>query len=99
MRKHDLIIDDRALLEATEAYQYYEDVQAGLGDRFSKNLEQQIDYIRFYPQHFACVRGSIRQALVPRFPYLIFYECLKDTVVIYSVFYARQNPVRKPDND
>ncbi|MBS1624647.1 MAG: type II toxin-antitoxin system RelE/ParE family toxin [Bacteroidetes bacterium] len=93
---YDLIIDDRALLEAADAYQYYEEAQPGLGDRFFKSLEQQIEYIRFNPKHFACVKGNIRQVLVPRFPYLIFYEHIAGKVAVYSVFHTSQDPAKKP---
>jgi plasmid stabilization system protein ParE len=87
--------DDKALLQFYESYDYYEEQQIGLGDRFRQNLEDSIDYIQKYPHHFERVKEDIRQTLVPKFPFLVIYEVFGDTIVIYAIFHTSRNPKEK----
>lgn len=95
---YKLKVRRRAEDQIKAAYEYYENAQIGLGDRFLHNLDQQLQYIRHYPKHFPRLIGDIRQALVYRFPFQIVYEQIEDTVVVYSVFHTSQNPDRKLEN-
>lgn len=95
---YKLKLRQRAEDQVKAAYEYYENAQIGLGGRFLRNLDQQLQYIRHYLGHFPRLIGDVRQALVYRFPFLIVYEQIEDTVVVYSVFHTSQNPDRKFEN-
>jgi hypothetical protein len=56
-----------------EIAQYYNYQQAGLGYRFIESLDAQIQRIRTNPPIFSKVTDTVRRALIPNFPHLMFY--------------------------
>lgn len=96
MTSYKLEIKEEASLEALEAYLYYEEQQKGLGERFLKQLDASINYLRENPLHCQIKHSVYREALVKVFPYIIIYELAKDTVVVFSIFNTYRNPKSKP---
>ena len=47
-----LEIKEEAYYDIQDAYNYYENKQSGLGDRFIEELEEKINYLQLYPLHF-----------------------------------------------
>jgi len=92
---YQLIIEERAIHEAQDAFDHYETEQAGLGVRFKNELEKAIDYLLVRPKHFQKIKKEIRQAFVPGFPYLIIYEIMGENIVVYAVFHTSRNPRKK----
>ena len=90
-----IILEDRAISEVQEAYDYYEKQQIGLGERFKSELDRCINYIQKHPQHFKKVKKEIREALIHKFPNLVVYELIAEDIVIYAVFHAHRNPKEK----
>jgi plasmid stabilization system protein ParE len=41
---------------------------------------------------YRVVHESYRRAVVRRFPYVVFYEHLDNTIIVYSVFHCSQDP-------
>lgn len=91
--KFDISI--QAIEDARKAYEYYEEKQEGLGERFDVNLDNIINYITNYPKHFRIVKKEYRQVLVKSFPYLVIYSIKKDTVLVHRVFNTSRNPKKK----
>ena len=92
-------LDDRAINEADEAYRYYEEKQAGLGDRFKDELNECMHYIQNNPYQFKKVKGQIREAVIKTFPYIIVYKVVKEIIIVGAVFHTSQNPKKKFNND
>ena len=44
------------------------------------------------PELYAKVHEEYRRALVRRFPYAVFYEYSRGTVIVYSIFHTSQDP-------
>lgn len=87
-----LKILELAALEIDDGHAYYNLQQANLGDRFKKDVQIAIDTIVSSPKLYPQVDGSIRRAILHRFPYSIFYTIDDDTVVILSVAHQRRKP-------
>ena len=87
----------RARNELIEAWEWYEDKQTGLGDKFKKEVFAVIDHITAYPAHYPLKKKPYREALIDVFPYVIIYRALskEKVIVIQSVFHARRNPRNK----
>ena len=87
----------RARNELIEAWEWYEDKQTGLGDKFKKAIFETINHIVSNPAHYPLKRRPYREALVDVFPYVIIYRVIsKDKIiVIQSVFHASRNPKSK----
>lgn len=73
--------------EARQVYEYYEELCAGLGDRFLKEVLQKYNEISKHPHYYGFVdnHNIIRDVKVKSFPYLIIYEIDGDAVIIYSL--------------
>jgi len=88
----NLIILSEAEQDVTEGYVWHETQELGLGEEFLRCVDACIQFIQRNPQMYPVVHDSYRRAVVRRFPYVIFYEYLDNTVIIYSVFHCSQDP-------
>lgn len=77
-----------------EAKKWYNKQRKGLGEEFKQEVNKEIDYIGEYPEHYQRKYKELRQSLVTRFPYAIFYlvEEEKKRIVIFGVLHTRRNP-------
>lgn len=92
---YNIEIRPLATIEILEAYDWYESQQVGLGTEFLDELESVQKTIQLNPLTFSYYHAPVRQALVKRFPYVVVYEVLKTSIVIYSVFMTSQSPGKK----
>jgi len=77
--------------DVDDAYNWYEDQQAGLGDLFLKELAALYKKLELNPEIFS----NATKRILNRFPYVIIYEITKTEVHIYSVFHTSRNPAKK----
>lgn len=64
---------------------WYLEINTALGDDFKLKVNEELDYIKRYPKHYQKKYKELRQAMVARFPYTVYYlieEELKIVVVI-----------------
>ena len=79
--------------EYREARGWYEDQQLGLGSKVRDAVDATLERVQAFPESFPVVWSSeVRQALVRRFPYAIYYVAADDEVLVVSVFHVRRNP-------
>jgi plasmid stabilization system protein ParE len=88
----ELIIAPEAEQDLADAYDWYEARRAGLGEEFLSCVDACIQGICRMPEIYAVVHDNYRRALVRRFPYAVFYEYADETVTVYCVFHAAQDP-------
>jgi plasmid stabilization system protein ParE len=88
----ELIIAPEAEQDITQAYGWYENRRAGLGEEFLSCLDACIQAICRTPEMHPCVHENYRRGLVRRFPYAVFYEYTEDRVTVYCVFHTAQDP-------
>lgn len=69
-----LIFHPEAEDEYSEAYQWYEHKQKGLGERFEKYVEQKIKEILLHPENYGISKSGYREMRVNVFPYIIVYR-------------------------
>lgn len=68
-----------------KAKKWYLEINKTLGEDFKLKVNEELDYIKQYPKHYQKRHRELRQAIVARFPYTIYYlieEELKIVVVI-----------------
>jgi plasmid stabilization system protein ParE len=63
-----------------------------LGSEFVRSIEVSIQLIRRHPKIFPAVHKNIRQAVIRRFPYSIFYLVEVDKIVVLAIFHTSRNP-------
>lgn len=91
---YSIILHPEAIKELQNAYEWYEQVQTGLGDKFLKAVENSIQSIEFQPESFSKKKKQYREIVVDNFPYVIIFEIFKKAkeVFILSIFHTKRNP-------
>ncbi|MBX3163694.1 MAG: type II toxin-antitoxin system RelE/ParE family toxin [Bacteroidetes bacterium] len=94
---YDLILTEEADQEWQEASLYYELRQKDLGERFSSEVANRLNYIQSFPEHFQKRKKEYRYATVLPFPFVIIFRIdkTKNAVVVVSVFHTKRKPKRK----
>ena len=91
------ILSVRSQKEIITAWEWYEERQMGLGDRFIKELNRRIRLIEQNPDRFPTRYKSYKETPIPIFPFLIIYRLnrKKKLARIVSVFHTSLNPKKK----
>lgn len=88
-----LIIRAEAELDITEAAQWYQEQQAGLGVEFINEVRTAIQRVAERPLAWRLIRRKphVRRILTHRFPYRIFYIVRKDAVIIFAAIHGKRH--------
>ncbi|MEX2517207.1 MAG: type II toxin-antitoxin system RelE/ParE family toxin [Gammaproteobacteria bacterium] len=78
--------------ELSEAIQYYENVESGLGQDFAVEAYSAIQRAIAYPHAWMVLEGEVRRALVRRFPYGVLYSEESDGILIIAVMHLHRAP-------
>lgn len=92
---YKLEIKDEAKKDILSASKWYAEKQDGLNKRFIAQLENVLQVIINNPKTYKRVYKHFREAALKKFPYVVVYEFEPDTIIVYSVFQAKQNPRKK----
>jgi len=84
-----------ATVEIIEAYDWYELQKEGLGLEFLNELDSFYESLYRNPDTYSYYEMPVREGKVKRFPYTVVYEVVETSIVIYSVFMAKQDPSKK----
>jgi len=80
-----------------DAYDWYEEQNIGLGERFVKEVDDHLELICKNPYQFAVqFSEKYRFALLKHFPFRIVYRIdeRKERVYVSSIFHTSRNPKR-----
>ena len=89
--KYKILVKAEAIQDMTEAFDWYENKQTGLGTKFLDEVDKCCDRIAQNPEHYQSHRDQ-RIAVIHRFPYKIVYEIDQKTIVVYAVYNDKRNP-------
>ena len=89
-----ILIRPAAAADIDEAFLWYERQQTGLGDEFLAVVQIALENIEAHPTRCPLVHREVRRALLPRFPYGIFYRVYGERVVVIACMHGRRNPKR-----
>ena len=81
-----------ARAEFDEAFDWYEQQQAGLGLDFLDCVADVLARIESMPKSYEMVFEDVRRAIVRRFPYSIFYRIETNQIVVLAVFHSKRDP-------
>jgi toxin ParE1/3/4 len=83
-----------ARAEFETAAAWYESHAEGLGEEFIGGIDEVVTRIQSSPGQFPLWDGDrrFRRAIAHRFPYVIFFRELSDTVEIVAVAHAAREP-------
>jgi plasmid stabilization system protein ParE len=81
-----------AQAEFDDAADWYEHRRAGRGAAFTAAVRQVLSTIGSHPERYPVVYGDVREALVPGFPYAIYYRPESGQVAVLAVFHTSRDP-------
>ncbi len=87
-----LVFRRAAQLEFDQAARWYELQRPTLGVKFVAEIQQVLESLSAHPQQFPIADGDVRGALVPRFPYCIYFRVKPHQAVIIAVFHTSREP-------
>jgi plasmid stabilization system protein ParE len=87
----NVVVQREAIHETSDALAWYEAREPGLGLRFLHDLEVLYANIARRPEIFQSVGNGFQRALMRKFPYAIFFELDRETIIIHSVFHCSRN--------
>ncbi|KJV05320.1 hypothetical protein [Methylocucumis oryzae] len=91
MKNKELLLLDDVALDLQRGQQFYERIQAGIGDYFLDSLIADIESLRLYAGiHSKHCR--LYRMLAKRFPYAIYYDVSEQAIIVIAVLDLRQNP-------
>jgi toxin ParE1/3/4 len=89
---YELIILSVAEKDITDIVLWYEKKISGLGNRFIISLDATFQSIERNPKVYPKVHKDFRRALLPRFPYGIYFIIEKYSIIIFAVLHEKRNP-------
>jgi plasmid stabilization system protein ParE len=81
-----------ARADLAEALLWYDHQRTGLGAELGAVVAETIRRISAHPEAFPRVEGSIRRAVLRRFPYSILYVVRPEEIEVLGVFHHRRDP-------
>ena len=78
--------------EYDRAFAWYEGQRTGLGLEFEEEVERVVAEIAAHPKRYPVVLRDIREALVHRFPYCVYYRVRAGRLIVISVFHTSRDP-------
>ena len=90
----DVRLRPEAEQDLAESARWYEEQRPGLGQEFLDEALATFAAIADKPLASAAVYGSLRRALLHRFPFGVFYLVDDDGVVVIGVIHGSRHPRR-----
>ena len=88
----DVQVRRAAELDVAEAQLWYETQRSGLGSEFRSEVSQVIDRLAETPLIYQVLHRDVRRAIVHRFPYIVWYRVIGETVTVLACTYAGRDP-------
>ena len=92
---HQLIFKPRAIEMQAEAYKWYEAKRTGLGELFLQELEVNYGKLQSNPLVYRISEAGYGHVILKKFPFVIVFKIIKNTLVVYAVFHTSRNPKQK----
>lgn len=91
--EYNLVLQHEAVLDIQEAFEWYEKLESGLGNKLIMEIEICLEKITTHPLHYSYVNDIYRRIRLDRFPYLLIYEIEEGRVNITSLRHAKRKPL------
>lgn len=88
-----VVLNRVAQAEFDDAADWYEAQQAGQGAAFVAAVQQVMVGLDSRPEAHPKVEADVREALVARYPYAVYYRPGPDRVTVLAVFHTSRDPV------
>lgn len=90
--KYTIKIEPDAQIDLEEAVLWYENQQKSLGEKFALEVYNKIEFIGENPKVYSVVFKNIRNAILDRFPFNIYFFLKNDSIHIFAIIHQSRNP-------
>lgn len=88
-----LTVTSKAQEDFKNGLDWYEKQVPGLGIEFVRCVDARVRDVAHQPQLYPLVHaGSVRRALVSRFPYAIYFVEKRESVIVIAILHQRVHP-------
>ncbi|MBA3829694.1 MAG: type II toxin-antitoxin system RelE/ParE family toxin [Taibaiella sp.] len=89
-----VFLTEEAQFDLREAYLYYEQKNAGLGDRFLSQVEEQLSILSKHPEYYSFIdlNSTLRDVAISKFPFVIIYMIKEREIIIHAVLATKKRP-------
>ena len=91
---YNLLVQQEALEDLQEAFDYYESQQTNLGTVFIQAFQDLALRIEANPFLFQPIYNQKRRAIISRFQYNVIYEIEGSNVRVSAIIHGSRNPKR-----
>jgi plasmid stabilization system protein ParE len=88
----DIQVRRAAELDIAEAHVWYEKQRQGLGAEFHFEVSRVFLLLEQTPLIYPVLYRDVRRALVHRFPYLLWYRVVDESVTVLACTHVRKDP-------
>ena len=89
-----LFLRKAARADIAEAFRWYEARSTGLGFEFLRAVRVALAGVERAPEQYPLALDDIRKALVPRFPYVVYFAAHSRGLSVIAVMHGRRDPRR-----
>ena len=80
-----------AFADIAEAFLWYEAQRPGLGDQFEDAVASTVALLSSMPQAAPVALGPLRRALIPRFPFALYYTVGESSLEVRGVLHTSRD--------
>lgn len=83
---------EEAQIELENAFQYYEQILPGLGEKFLDSFQDALSRIQRFPKAWSPMHPNIRKCLLKNFSYNVIYVIEKSNIIILAIAHQHRKP-------
>ena len=97
---YKIVIKEEAREDIQTVYDHYETARQGPGEEFPGVLLEKFDHLEDSPHYYGFIddQAIIRDVKIDRFPYVVIFEIIDDTVIVYAIHCTYRHPKRRLRN-
>lgn len=96
MTSFQVRVEPEAQQDIEEALDWYQEKSQELAQALLEAYQQRLFDLGVRPLSFPEVRPGLRRAMLPRFPYHLFFEMVDEHVIVLAVLHAKRDPQSWP---
>lgn len=92
IKQYNIELSDEAEADLDDSYNYYNEISFSVADTFIKQIGLSFDFIKQNPEVSPVILRSLRKFVVVRFPFVIYYRLIEETIQVVAIFHTSRNP-------
>lgn len=91
-KRYKIELTEEAESDFDNSYEYYAEEDVKLADKFFLQVNQSLQTIADNPQGFQNAFKNIRQSVIRKFPFIVYFRVEKLTIQVIAIFHTSRDP-------